>query len=158
MQVIYLDQNAACFLAKANSDPTWQRIREILNKGFRNRKLICPLPSEGLVLVESAPLHLDDRKSVQTLFWELSEGVRFKFFTEISSELTLALIRPISHWSPWAFYKPIWAEMDKAAENVKAASESAKQRMLQRMNGFRSSARLRVRWPASCRSWRSRWR
>jgi hypothetical protein len=47
VQVVYLDQNAASFLAKPNPEPIWREIREALADGFRKRKLLCPLPFEA---------------------------------------------------------------------------------------------------------------
>ena len=46
MQVIYLDQNAACFLAKSNPDAIWLEIREALAKGFHDGKLRFPHRTE----------------------------------------------------------------------------------------------------------------
>src|ERR1035437_5829716 len=134
MQVVYLDQNAASFLAKPNPEPIWREIREALADGFRNRKLICPLPFEGVM--ETAPRPLELRQAVQSLFWQLSEGVAFKAFTEMSNELTLALIRSIPDWSPWIIWKPIWAEMESATHKVTSDWKSAKKRMTERMNNF----------------------
>src|SRR5881394_130944 len=132
MKIIYLDQNAACFLAKSNPEPIWKEIREALTDGFCNRKLICPLPFEGVI--ETAPRPLELRQAVQSLFWKLSEGVAFKAFIEMSNELTLALIRPMPHWSPWIIWKPRWAEMEGAAQKVKADWKAAKEQMMARMN------------------------
>jgi hypothetical protein len=132
--VVYLDQNAASFLAKPNPEPIWREIKEGLADGFRNRKLICPLPFE--CLLESAPKPLEFRQSIQSLFWQLSEGVAFKDFSEMSNELTLGLVRPAADWSPWIILKPIWAEMESAAQNVRANWKSAKVRMTERMNSF----------------------
>jgi hypothetical protein len=73
MQVIYLDQNAASFLAKSNSEKIWQEIKEVLLDGFRNRKLICPLPFECVVESASCPLEL--RQSIQALFWQLQKEI-----------------------------------------------------------------------------------
>ena len=140
MQVVYLDQNAASYLAKSNPEPIWKDIKETLANGFRSRKLICPLPFEGIM--ETAPRPLELRKSIQALFWQLSEGVAFKAFTEMSSELTLALIRPIPDWSPWIIWKPVWAEMEIAAQKVKSAWKSEKGRMMERMNSFVRSPNL----------------
>src|ERR1035437_2915121 len=140
MQVVYLDQNAASFLAKPNPEPIWREIREALADGFRNRKLICPLPFEGVM--ETAPRPLELRQAVQTLFWQLSEGVAFKAFTEMSNELTLALIRPMPDWSPWIIWKPIWAEMESAAQKIKSDWKSGKEEMTERMNNFVRSSNL----------------
>jgi len=134
MQVVYLDQNAASFLAKASPGTIWREIRDALADGFRNRKLICPLPFEGVM--ETAPMPLEPRQSIQTLFWELSKGVAFESFTEMSNELTLALIRPTPNWSPWIIWKPIWAEMESAAHKVKSDWKAGKKRMTERMNAF----------------------
>src|SRR5271170_581676 len=134
MQIIYLDQNAASFLAKSNSAPIWQEIREALADGFRRQKLICPLPFEGVV--ESIPLPLEQRQLIQTLFWQLSEGRAFKPFYEMSNELTLALIRPRQNWSPFNIWKPIWAEMGYAAHNIRSSRKSANKTMMERMNAF----------------------
>lgn len=134
VQVVYLDQNAASFLAKSASKPVWQEIRSALVDGFRNRKLICPLPFEGVI--ETAPCSLNLRQAIQSLFWQLSEGVAFESFTQMSNELTLALIRPIPDWSPWIIWKPIWAEMEDAARNVTSDWNSGKKRMKERMTSF----------------------
>lgn len=140
MQIIYLDQNAASFLAKSNSESIWQEIRKTLTDGFCHRKLICPLPFE--CIMESTPLPLEQRQSIQTLFWQLSEGVAFKAFTEMSNELTLALIRPMPDWSPWIIWKPIWAEMESAAQKIKSDWKSGKEEMTERMNNFVRSSNL----------------
>jgi len=141
VQVIYLDQNAACYLAKSNPDAIWREIKATLAKGFHDRKLICPLPFE--CIMETAPRPLELRQSIQSLFWQLSEGVAFKAFTEISNELTLALIRPMSGWSPWIIWKPIWAEMESATQKVKSDWQSEKERMTERMNNFVRSSNLK---------------
>jgi len=140
MQVIYLEQNAASFLAKSKPEPIWQKIRDALAEGFHNGTLICPLPFEGVV--ETAPRPLELRKSIQALFWQLSEGVAFKSFTEMSSELTLALIRPMPGWSPWLIWKPNWAEMECAAQDVRTDLKSRKERMTERMTRFVRSPEL----------------
>jgi hypothetical protein len=140
MKIVYLDQNAASFLSKSKPEPIWQEIREALVDGFRNRRLICPLPFEGVM--ESAPRPLELRQAVQSLFWQVSEGVAFKEFTEMSNELTLALIRPVADWSPWLIWKPIWAEMKDAAEKVKSSWKAGKERMTERMKGFVRSPNL----------------
>ena len=140
MQVVCLDQNAASFLAKPNPKPIWREINDALADGFRNRKLICPLPFE--CVMESAPKPLAFRQSIQGLFWQLSAGVAFKEFTEMSSELTLALVRPAPDWSPWNIWKPIWAEMESAAQNVRVSWGSGKGRMMERMKSFVRSPKV----------------
>ena len=140
MQVVYLDQNAASFLSKPSPEPIWQEIRRALAAGFRNRNLISPLPFEGLV--ETAPTPLKFRESIQALFWQLSEGLAFEAFTQMSNELTLALIRPMPDWSPWLIWKPTWAEMESETQKVKSDWKSAKQRMTQRMLNFVRSPKL----------------
>lgn len=140
MQIVCLDQNAASYLAVSNPKPVWREIKAALGDGFRDRKLICPLPFE--CVMESAPKPLEFRKAIQTLFWLLSGGVAFKEFTEISSELTLALIRPVPDWSPWNIWKPVWAEMEVAAQNVRANWGSGKARMMERMNSFVRSSKV----------------
>jgi hypothetical protein len=85
---------------------------------------------------------LELRQAVQSLFWQLSEGVAFKAFTEMSNELTLALIRPMPDWSPWIIWKPIWAEMESATQKVKSDLQAGKERMTERMNGFVRSPNL----------------
>jgi hypothetical protein len=94
MKVIYLDQNAACYLTKSSPDEVWRKIREALIKGFGDKKLICPLPFE--CIMETAPRPLELRQAIQSFFWQLSEGVAFKNSTGISNELTLGLIRPMT--------------------------------------------------------------
>src|SRR5208282_4890134 len=139
MQIFCLDQNAASFLAKP-PQPIWQEIKEVLSERFHKRKLICPLPFE--CIFESARKDLGFRKSIQSLFWELSKGIAFKEFTEISSELTLALVRPTPDWSPWTIWKPVWAEMEGAARNVSGNWKSGKERMIERMKGFVRSPKV----------------
>jgi hypothetical protein len=134
MQVVYLDQNAASFLAKADPVPIWRDIREALAEGFGKRRLICPLPFESII--ETAPRPLGLRQSIQSLFWELSGGMAFKGFHEMSNELTLALVRPIAGWSPWLIWKPEWAEMESIAQKVTADWKSRKLRMVERMSRF----------------------
>src|SRR6185503_2580768 len=134
MKVIYLDQNAASFLAKSDPEPIWKKIRSALFDGFRNRNLVCPLSFEGVM--ETAPRPLALRQAVQSLFWQLSGAVAFKPFTNMSNELTLALIRPMPDWSPWETWKPIWAEMEGAAQKVTADWKVGKARMTERMNKF----------------------
>src|SRR6266536_597948 len=140
MQVIYLDQNVASFLAKPSPAPIWREIREALADGFRDRKLICPLPFESVI--ETAPRPLELRQAIQALFWQLSGGVAFKEFTEMSIELTLALIRPMEGWSPWLVWKPIWAEMERASESIRSDLKAGKERMKERINGFVGSPNL----------------
>jgi hypothetical protein len=90
--------------------------------------------------METAPRPLELRQSIQSLFWQLSEGVAFKSFIEISNELTLALIRPMQDWSPWIKWKPIWAEMESAAQKISSDRKSGKARMTERMNASVRSA------------------
>ena len=140
VQIVYLDQNAASLLAKPDSEPIWKEIREALAEGFGDRKLICPLPFEGVI--ESAPCSSELRKLIQGLFWQLSEGIAFEEFTQMSNELTLALIRPIPNWSPWIIWKPGWAEMVDVAQKVASDWKAEKERMTARMNGFVRSSNL----------------
>lgn len=140
MQVIYLDQNAASFLAKSDPEPIWKEIRKALADGFCNQKLICPLPFEGIM--ETAPRPLELRQDIQDLFWQLSGGVAFKAFTEMSNELTLALIRPTSDWSPWTVWKPVWADMEAEAQKVAFDWKAGKERMMARMDDFVRSPNL----------------
>lgn len=134
MQIVCLDQNAASFLAKANPKPIWREIREALVEGFHKQKLVCPLPFE--CVVESTPKSLEFRQSIQTLFWQLSEGMAFKAYTAISNELTLALIRPTPNWTPWISWKPVWAEMGYAMYTIKSKLKSGKQEMAKRVADF----------------------
>jgi hypothetical protein len=134
VHVVYLDQNAASFLAKPNPEPIWKEIRDALADGFRDDKLVCPLPFEGVM--ETAPRPLELRQAIQSFFWALSGGVAFKAFTEMSNELTLALVRPKPEWTPWAIWKPEWAERETAAKKVSTDWKSAKVRMMNRMNTF----------------------
>ncbi len=93
--------------------------------------------------METAPMPLEQRQSIQSLFWELSEGVAFESFTEMSNKLTLALIRPTPDWSPWVMWKPvIWAEMESAAQKVESDWKAGKERMTERMNAFVPSANV----------------
>ena len=141
MQVIYLDQNAASFLAKSDPEPIWKEIRKALADGLCNQKLICPLPFEGVI--ETTPRPLEFRQAIQALFWQLSGGIAFKAFTEMSNELTLALVRPKPDWSPWIIWKPTWAEMEEATQKVKSDWKAGKERMEARMNGFVRSPDLK---------------
>ncbi len=140
MEVVYLDQNAASYLANSIAGTIWWKIREVLSRGFRERKIICPLSFEGVI--ETCPLPLERRRSVQSLFWQLSEGLAFKEYTEISSELTLALVRPTLDCSPWNIWRPNWAEMERAAQNVSANWMCGKRRMMERMKGFVRSPKV----------------
>ena len=140
VQVVYLDQNAASFLAKSSSESIWREIKTALVEGFRDRRLICPLPFE--CVIESSPKPVEFRRSIRDLFWLLSEGVAFKDFTEMSSELTLALVRPTANWAPWNIWKPIWADMESPTQNVRANLKSGKARMMERMKSFVRSPRI----------------
>ena len=140
MQVVYFDQNAASELAKANPDSIWYEIRESLVCGFRDRKLICPLPFESVI--ETCPMSLEKRQAIQALFWQLSQGEAFKPFTEMSNELTLGLIRPASDWSPFKKWEPRWAEFENMARNITSDSKAGKRRMEERMSTFVQSAEV----------------
>jgi len=76
VQVVYLDQNAASFLAKSNPGQIWTKIREALERAFQEGKLFCPLPFEGIV--ETTPRPLEYRRAIQDLFRRLSGGFAFK--------------------------------------------------------------------------------
>jgi hypothetical protein len=142
MRVVYLDQNAASLLAKPDTGAIWQEIRGVLAAGFRDRQIISPLPFEGVF--ESAALPLPIRQAVQCFFWQVSGGLAFKEFTEMSCELTLALIRPDSSWSPWLRWLPIWAEMDGTAQKISSDWRAGKERMMVRMNNFVESPNLKT--------------
>jgi hypothetical protein len=126
--------------AKPDAKPIWKEIRAALADGCSRRKLICPLPFE--CVIETAPKALEFRQAIQSLFCRLSRGVAFKDYTQMSSELTLALIRPIPDWSPWMNWRPMWAEMESATQKVAADQKSAKQRMQARMDSFVRSPNL----------------
>jgi hypothetical protein len=134
MRVVYLDQNAASLMAKPDSAAIWQEIRDVLATGFRDRKIICPLPFEGVF--ETAALPLAVRQAIQAFFWQVSGGWAFKEFTEMSNELTLTLVRPDSSWSPWLRWIPIWADMDTTAHNIASDWRAAKEKMMVRMNNL----------------------
>jgi hypothetical protein len=143
VRIVYLDQNAASYLAKPDAEPVWKDIRAALLERVRDERLICPLPFEGVL--ETAPRPLKHRRDMQALFWQLSRGLAFKAMPEMSSELTLALVRPVSDWSPWVFWKPIWADMEAAAQKVSSDWRNAKLRMVGRMGSFVRSPNVETR-------------
>ena len=140
MKIIYLDQNVASYLAKESPEPIWKQIKIALVEGFQCRKLVCPLPFE--TIIETAPLPLTRRQSIQQLFWQLSEGVGFKSFVQMSNELTLALVRPNEDVLPWIIWKPVWAEMEKESSQVASDWRKGKDAMRQRMQAFVRSSNL----------------
>jgi hypothetical protein len=141
MRVVYLDQNAASLLAKAGTGAIWREIRDVLAIGLHDRQIVCPLPFEGIFESAALPLHI--RRTVQDFFWRVSGGWAFKEFTEMSSELTLALVRPNPSWCPWLRWLPIWAEMDTTAQKISSDWRAAKVRMMARMDSFVDSPNLR---------------
>lgn len=116
MMIVYLDQNAVSYLALAKRESQWYQIRAALTKGFAEQRIVCPMPLE--TLVESAPCVRDTRTAIEGFFRSVSGGTRFRAYSEILVDETLALVRPNHEAVAVAEMGCGWAACDKAARDT----------------------------------------
>ena len=140
MTITYLDQNAASYLALAKPGSQWEAIRSALVDAFEQRRLVCPMPVE--TLVESAPCDRATRIAIEDFFNSVSGGTRFRSYSEILIDKTLALVRQHHDAVAFATVGSGWGARDEAARITKELHSHARNRMRQRIkaNTFPSGA------------------
>jgi hypothetical protein len=118
MRIISLDQNAVCNLAFP-PDSKWVGIRDLLQDGVKSGRLLCPLPAE--TITESVHLGDTERRRVEEICDELSDGYCIKFFWQLVAESALALVRPGFEAMP--LWKPL--HRNRSTEAVNQCSRRA---------------------------------
>lgn len=88
VKLIYLDQNAASYLALHDRASRWGTIRALIEEGCQSGQLLCPMPLE--TLAESAPCTRSQREAIEEFFRVASGGLCFKM------HMALRMKRPSS--------------------------------------------------------------
>jgi hypothetical protein len=81
IKIVYLDQNAASYLAMSANDQYWAALRSSLRSGYEQKRIVCPVPLK--TLVESAPCPQNQRVAIDQLFKEIGGGITMKAFHEL---------------------------------------------------------------------------
>jgi hypothetical protein len=132
---IYLDQNAASYAAVPPAGSAWSSIRSFLERAFEAGKVVCPLPIE--TLVESAPCDRSLREAIDDLFKCISGGVRFRAFSELLVDSTLALVRPSHEVRAFDTINPVrWGGLDHAASTTRESHARTRERMAERVAAY----------------------
>lgn len=135
MVIAYLDQNAASYLAMPKSGSEWEAIRTALTKGFEEQqRIVCPMPLE--TLVESAPCDRAMRTAIEQFFHSVSGGARFRSFSEILIDKTLALIREDHDAVAFGTIGSGWGARDEAARIARESHSQTRERMTRRIEAY----------------------
>jgi len=134
MKVVYLDQNIASRLAMAAAGTEWGRIRKLLQQGFIEKKIICPMPFE--TLTESSACRQKKRNAIAQFFNEVSGGVSLKHFTTLVAESTVALVRDDYPIIPYTVLAESWSDDDHSASFIAGEHAKMKGRMTKRQDQF----------------------
>jgi hypothetical protein len=133
--IVYLDQNAASYLALPKSGSQWQAIRAALLKGFEEQhRIVCPMPLE--TLVESAPCDRAIRTAIEEFFHSVSGGTRFRSFSEILVDKTLALVREDHNAVAFGTIGFGWGARDEAARIARESHSQTRERMTRRIEAY----------------------
>jgi hypothetical protein len=90
LKLIVLDQNAISNLA-LQPNKEWGEILELLRYGVGRERVLCPTASE--TIAETSHLPRTDRKKIEKLSEELSQGYYTKFFYDLVAQEILATVR-----------------------------------------------------------------
>jgi hypothetical protein len=124
-KLIVLDQNAISLLA-LDPNNTWSTILDLLRSGVSAGRILCPTPVE--VITESVHLSRSDRKRIEAVCDELSQGYYIKFFWQLIAQEILATVRP------GADTFPLWIPEHRMEisdeENLKDAHKILKEKAL----------------------------
>ena len=134
MTIAYLDQNAASYLALAQPGSQWHEIRSALAAGFLEQRIVCPMPLE--TLVESAPCDRATRTAIEDFFHSVSGGTRFRAYSEILVDKTLALVRADHEAVAFAEMGSGWAARDEAARDTREFHSQTRDRMIARIQTY----------------------
>jgi hypothetical protein len=131
MTIVYLDQNAASHLSVPKSGSQWEAIRAALVEGFQKQRIFCPMPLE--TLMESAPCDRAMRVAIDEFFQAVSGGTRFRSYSEILIDATLALIRQHHEAVAFGTIGFGWGARDEAARIAKESHNQTRERMTRRI-------------------------
>ncbi len=131
---VYLDQNAASLLAKAEAATFWGEIRIELQEGFTSGRVFCPMPSE--TILESSPCPSHVRAAIEAFFVSVSAEYRFRNFCEITVDEMLALVRSSHRVQHFQAIKRGWSARDDAALSTAQTAASQKALMANRMAAY----------------------
>jgi len=145
MKILYLDQNAASYLAEPPNQQ-WKQIAQQLEEGFSDRRLVCPIPRE--TIIETARCSRREKRIlIQTFLNSVCGGMRFCSFREIMQSATLALVRPSHDIVPFELIEPNWAEDDVEAARIAKVDGEMRKRMEERVGAFSHSPEQRSYTP-----------
>ena len=125
--ILYLDQCAAGYLIGANKGSTsWAVLREVLEKGFAENRLLCPMPLETLAESAASGFGSENRVKMEELFAGIGGDTAFKGFYTILKEETLGLVRRDRAFTPYCKPPPRgWGSRDDAAARTSANHRQA---------------------------------
>lgn len=122
LMIISLDQNAASYLAKAQSGE-WSKLRHLLSDGFAAGLVVCPMPLE--TFVESAACDEELRRKIDAFFEAAGGRIAFRVFTDILADATLKLVRPRHKVRVFCRIKGPWAHRVDSAFSAVAVHRHA---------------------------------
>ena len=136
---LYLDQCAAGYLIGANKgSASWMALREVLEKGFAENRLLCPMPLETLAESAAPGFGRENRIKMEELFTAIGGGTTFKDFYTILEQETLNLVRPTRDFTPYCKPPPRgWGTRDDAASRANANYRQALSSMAERIRVHR---------------------
>lgn len=115
--VIYLDQCAASYLATANKPSArWDDLREILQRGFSEGRLCCPMPVETFHESSSPVFGQENRIELELFFNAVGGGAMFSDFYSILRDEAIGIVRP---------NQPIMAYSSRAPKGWSARDDAA---------------------------------
>ena len=130
-KIIYLDLNAASYLAVPPRDSDWSDIRQRLLQAAQSGDCLCPMPLE--TIVEAAPCDRPRRIAIEQFFASASGGLAFRHFEEMVVHSTIQLARP--NWPVRSFVMVRLSDWtsDKIAAISHSIADETRQRMINRM-------------------------
>lgn len=138
VKLVYLDQNAASYLALQDRASRWGAIRALIEEGCHSGQLLCPMPLE--TLAESAPCTRAKREAIEQFFRTVSGGLCFKRHTDILIDETLALVRTDHPVVPFLVIGEGWGVRDGAAQQSASAMVTLREEMRQRIADYQHTA------------------
>jgi hypothetical protein len=115
MKIISLDQNAISNLAFP-PNAKWEEMLRLMRAGVKSERMLCPTPAE--TITESVHLSASERKLVEEICRDLSNGYFIKFFWDLIAESALARVRP--GFDPVPLWVPSRLNPSTEAENERS--------------------------------------
>lgn len=122
--IVYLDQFASSGIFESTTKE-WIKIKELIIRGFKNKKIICPLSSEHYI--ETSQKQNDKAVYLDSEFFKISGGYAFKSELFITCQLLISLIRKNNITLQTYLYDKIHENVLSKEDNYKQFDENKKQ-------------------------------